>query len=150
MTNSYITSDEVARQITNYELQIENIYSPTRNALFCSPIEVASNVAVIAGTFINNLLNVDAKRLDRIKNGQGAVIRYKGHRVGASRDDNGKLHLIHAVCSHMGCGLKWNKDERTFDCPCHGSRFDVNGNVVNSPASKGIEYYHTNNDDSSS
>jgi len=143
MTNSYITAKVVADMVLgkkdkNADFK-ENIYSPQRVALFVNLIETVSNVGVIGASFANDLLNVDAKKFERIKNGQGAVIKYKGHRVGASRDDNGKVNLISAVCPHLGCNLKWNKDERTFDCPCHGSRFNCKGNIVNNPSTKNAE-----------
>ena len=50
------------------------------------------------------------------------------------RDDQGRLHTVSAVCTHMGCIVGWNPTESTWDCPCHGSRFDPYGKVVNGPA----------------
>jgi Rieske Fe-S protein len=55
------------------------------------------------------------------------------------RDDAGKLHEFSAVCTHLGCVVHWNPAERTFDCPCHGSRFDCMGKVVNGPANSDLE-----------
>jgi glycine/D-amino acid oxidase-like deaminating enzyme/nitrite reductase/ring-hydroxylating ferredoxin subunit len=143
MTNSYITAQTVCDMIlgklhSNASVS-DNIYSPQRVALFVNLIEAVSNVATIAASFANNILNVDAKKFQRIKPGQGAVMKYRGQRVGASRDDDGTVHLISAICPHMGCNLKWNKDERTFDCPCHGSRFDTHGNIINNPSTKNAE-----------
>lgn len=145
MTNSYITSDVVSNMImgkldkkAKFE---ENIYTPQRNSILNAPIKSLKNIGVIAASFINKILNLDAKKFNRIENGQGAVIRYKGKRVGASKDENGTIHLIDAVCPHLGCNLKWNKDERTFDCPCHGSRFDTQGNIINNPSTKNCEKF---------
>lgn len=143
MTNSFIcarvATDMILGKILKDAPFEQNIYTPQRVALFVNLIETIGNVATIAGSFANNLLNLDAKKFERIKPGQGAVIKFKGHRVGASRDDKGKVHLISAICPHMGCDLKWNKDERTFDCPCHGSRFDCTGQIVNNPTTKPAE-----------
>ena len=143
MTNSFITAQTVTNMIIG-KLSVdasfdENIYTPQRVALFVNLIETITNVGTVAASFINDLLNLDAKKFERIKPGQGAVIKYKGHRVGASRDNDGTVHLISAVCPHLGCNLKWNKDERTFDCPCHGSRFDTRGQIINNPATKPCE-----------
>jgi len=140
MTNSFICARVVADMILG-KLAVdagmdENIYSPQRVALFVNLIETVSNVGVIAASFANDVLNVDAKKFERIGPGQGAVIKHKGKRIGASRDEDGTVHMISAICPHMGCSLKWNKDERTFDCPCHGSRFDTRGNIINNPTTK--------------
>ena len=116
-----------------------NIYSPQRVTLFVNLIETVTNVAEIASSFTNNLLNLDAKKLKKIKPGQGAIIKYNGHRVCASRNDDGTLNLVSGICPHMGCNLKWNKDERSLDCPCHGSRFDCKGNLLNNPSVKNAE-----------
>ncbi|MCL2570105.1 MAG: FAD-dependent oxidoreductase [Firmicutes bacterium] len=143
MTGAYVTSDVVVDMImgkmardANFK---ENIYSPQRNVLVANIIDTVQNVGVIAASFANDLLNLDAKKFERIKPGQGAVIKYKGHRVGASRDEKGKVRLVSAICPHLGCNLKWNKDDLTWDCPCHGSRFDTDGNVLNNPAIEGCK-----------
>jgi len=138
MTNSFVTAKTVTDMILNGEYE-NNIYSPQRVALFVNLIETVDNVATIAASFANNLLNLDTKKFNRIDNNQGAIIKYKGKRLGASRDEKGKLSLISGLCPHMGCNLKWNKDERTFDCPCHGSRFDPEGNIINNPSTKNCQ-----------
>jgi len=59
-----------------------------------------------------------------------------GEQLAAFVDDGGELHTMSARCTHLGCIVDWNPAERTFDCPCHGSRFAGNGAVVNGPASR--------------
>ena len=66
--------------------------------------------------------------------GEGAVVRRGVHRVAAYRDDQGNLHERSATCTHLRCVVHWNSTEKSWDCPCHGSRFDAYGNVVNGPA----------------
>jgi glycine/D-amino acid oxidase-like deaminating enzyme/nitrite reductase/ring-hydroxylating ferredoxin subunit len=146
MTNSYICANVVCDMVKG-KLPVnspfsKNIYSPQRTTL--SPIKAATNLGVVASSFANNLLNLDAKKFKRIKPNGGAVIKYKGHRIGASRDADGKVHLISAICPHLGCNLKWNKDERTFDCPCHGSRFDTKGKIISNPSTKNAEQIRIN------
>jgi glycine/D-amino acid oxidase-like deaminating enzyme/nitrite reductase/ring-hydroxylating ferredoxin subunit len=68
--------------------------------------------------------------------GEGAVLRRGVHRIAAYRDDKGTLHERSAVCTHLACIVRWNSTEKTWDCPCHGSRFDPLGDVVNGPAIK--------------
>jgi len=66
--------------------------------------------------------------------GEGAVIRRGLTKVAVYRDEQGALHERSAVCTHLGCIVAWNGDEKTWDCPCHGSRFDSFGKVINGPA----------------
>jgi glycine/D-amino acid oxidase-like deaminating enzyme/nitrite reductase/ring-hydroxylating ferredoxin subunit len=72
--------------------------------------------------------------LRAVKRGEGKIIDRNGASVAAYRDDNGTMTLRSAVCTHMGCLVDWNEAERTWDCPCHGSRFKPNGEVIAGPA----------------
>jgi glycine/D-amino acid oxidase-like deaminating enzyme/nitrite reductase/ring-hydroxylating ferredoxin subunit len=76
----------------------------------------------------------DAKSLREVRRGQGKVIERKGAKVAAYRDDAGVVTLRSALCTHMGCTVAWNTAERTWDCPCHGSRFTPTGDVISGPA----------------
>jgi Rieske Fe-S protein len=69
-----------------------------------------------------------------VPRGSGKVIEQNGQKVAASRDDQGHLTVRSATCTHMGCIVAWNDAERTWDCPCHGSRFKTNGDVISGPA----------------
>jgi Rieske Fe-S protein len=68
--------------------------------------------------------------------GEGGIIERSGEKLAASVAEDGSLRLMSAKCTHMGCTVAWNPGERTFDCPCHGSRFGPTGEVVNGPATR--------------
>jgi nucleotide-binding universal stress UspA family protein/nitrite reductase/ring-hydroxylating ferredoxin subunit len=68
--------------------------------------------------------------------GEGAIITVEGQKVAAYRDDDGEVHAVTAKCTHMGCTVDWNPTEKTWDCPCHGSRFRVDGTNFDGPAPK--------------
>lgn len=74
------------------------------------------------------------KSIEQLKKGCGKVVDLKGEKVAAYRDPDGKLHCVSAVCTHMKCIVDWNNAERTWDCPCHGSRFSHDGKVLEGPA----------------
>ena len=77
---------------------------------------------------------VEAKSVRAVRRGQGKVIERRGSKVAAFRDTDGTVTLRSAICTHMGCLVGWNTAERTWDCPCHGSRFKPNGDVISGPA----------------
>ena len=66
-------------------------------------------------------------------------MRVDGERIAAFRDDDGTTHTVSPVCTHLGCHVKFNDAERTWDCPCHGSRYDVDGTVIEGPAVRDLE-----------
>jgi len=76
----------------------------------------------------------EAKSLRAVRRGQGKVIERNGVKVAAYRDTAGIVTLRSAICTHMGCTVSWNVAERTWDCPCHGSRFKPTGDVISGPA----------------
>ena len=71
-----------------------------------------------------------------IEKGEGGIVTSGDHKVAVFRDRKGGVHVLSAKCTHMGCTVKWNTTEKTWDCPCHGSRFGPTGEVVNGPAAK--------------
>ena len=76
----------------------------------------------------------ESQSLRAVKRDQGKIIERKGAKVAAYRDKNGRTTLVSAICTHMGCTVEWNASERTWDCPCHGSRFKPTGEVFSGPA----------------
>ena len=64
----------------------------------------------------------------------------EGEKAGVYKDNEGKVYAVDIRCPHMGCQLEWNPDEKSWDCPCHGSRFDYRGNLISNPAQEGIAH----------
>jgi Rieske Fe-S protein len=77
--------------------------------------------------------------VDDVAPGEGHLLRKRGKMVAAYRDYDGGLRMHSAVCTHLGCYVRWNRAENSWDCPCHGSRFDVDGSVLNGPAVHGLK-----------
>jgi nucleotide-binding universal stress UspA family protein/nitrite reductase/ring-hydroxylating ferredoxin subunit len=80
-----------------------------------------------------------AQSLSEIGKGEGGIVATGDHKVAVYRDDKGVVHALSAKCTHMGCTVKWNPSQKTWDCPCHGSRYSPSGQVVNGPAAKPLE-----------
>jgi glycine/D-amino acid oxidase-like deaminating enzyme/nitrite reductase/ring-hydroxylating ferredoxin subunit len=80
----------------------------------------------------------EGKSLKSVRPGEGKVLRLKGKKVAAYRDEEGKITQCSPVCTHLGCIVGWNEAEKTWDCPCHGSRFKPNGEVLSGPAEEAL------------
>jgi nucleotide-binding universal stress UspA family protein/nitrite reductase/ring-hydroxylating ferredoxin subunit len=80
-----------------------------------------------------------AQSLSEIEPGEGGIVATGDHKVAVYRDERGNVTTLSARCTHMGCTVKWNAAEKTWDCPCHGSRYAPNGTVVNGPAERPLQ-----------
>ncbi|HZS16908.1 MAG TPA: FAD-dependent oxidoreductase [Candidatus Udaeobacter sp.] len=117
-----------------------NLYDPSRKTL--KPRALADYIAEnanVAAQFRDYVTPGSVKSVDDIPSGQGALLRHGIKKIAAYRDEAGELHALSAVCPHLGCVVRWNACEKTWDCPCHGSRFDALGVVVNGPAISDLE-----------
>jgi glycine/D-amino acid oxidase-like deaminating enzyme/nitrite reductase/ring-hydroxylating ferredoxin subunit len=99
---------------------------------------LTENLAYPAYLLRDRLGPAERTTVDALAPGDGAVVELAGDKVAASRDDDGKLHMVSAVCTHMGCVVHWNGAEKSWDCPCHGSRFMPDGAVMNGPATQAL------------
>ena len=87
-----------------------------------------------------SLLQVPRDTVDRILPGRGGLVQLDGQKLGVYRDEDGKVWAVNVRCPHLGCQLEWNPDEGSWDCPCHGSRFDHLGNLISGPAQEGLKH----------
>ena len=113
-----------------------SLYDPSRVSLRARPIEeFAKENADVALRYAKDYVTLgDVASEAEIPRGEGRILRLGLKKVAAYRDANGDVHMRSAACTHLKCIVQWNSAERTWDCPCHGSRFDPYGAVVNGPA----------------
>ena len=111
----------------------QKLYAPGRIPLKAAKNFVMENITAMKG-FAEYVAPGELSSLDELAGGQGAIVRRGMEKVAAYRDDKGALHLNSASCSHVGCHLHWNSFETCWDCPCHGSMFDIDGSPFNAPA----------------
>ena len=111
----------------------ETLYEPKRKTMSASLDYTKENLNT-AAQYRDWFARGDVASADEIRNGTGAVLRRGLKHVAAFRDAEGVLHEKSAVCPHLGCIVRWNHVEKTWDCPCHGSRFNPTGKVLNGPS----------------
>jgi glycine/D-amino acid oxidase-like deaminating enzyme/nitrite reductase/ring-hydroxylating ferredoxin subunit len=111
------------------------LYDPSRKTLGAVTDFAKENLNV-AAQYVDVVTPGEVDEVAQIGMGQGAILRRGATKRAVYRDDAGAVHERSAFCTHLGCVVHWNSTEKTWDCPCHGSRFQVDGHVVNGPAIK--------------
>jgi glycine/D-amino acid oxidase-like deaminating enzyme/nitrite reductase/ring-hydroxylating ferredoxin subunit len=114
------------------------VYSPSRITLKSVGEYVRENINVVA-QYADHFGGENLQHVAELKDGEGVVVQDGMKKVAAYRDSLGHIHLNSAVCPHLGGIVHWNTTEKSWDCPCHGSRFDGRGRVIEGPASKNLE-----------
>ncbi len=116
-----------------------DIYDPARKSLLAAKEYIRENANVLACMVSDWVSRGEMADAADIMPGEGAILREGVSKTACYRDEQGGLHKCSAVCTHLGCIVQWNSGEKTWDCPCHGSRFDAEGKVLNGPATKNLE-----------
>ena len=117
-----------------------SLFDSTRFKPLASAKElVKENVNVGAHFVGDHIAPPDVRSVGSLAPGEAGIVRRGAGKVAAYRDEDGTLHAVSAICTHLGCQVLWNSAERSWDCPCHGSRFDVTGRVIQGPAVKDLE-----------
>jgi glycine/D-amino acid oxidase-like deaminating enzyme/nitrite reductase/ring-hydroxylating ferredoxin subunit len=140
MTNGTMAAMLLSQQILGEKTAIAKIYDSKR-----LPTSGALEYMKENATFPKHLVQdrfgrADSDRFRAVGAGEGKIIRAGKEKLAVFRDNAGTCHALSPVCTHMGCHVKWNNAESSWDCPCHGSRFDARtGEVLNGPATVGLE-----------
>lgn len=138
MTSSMVSAMIISDMILEKENDFSEIFSPRRFDLSLSINNIANDLIETAKNFIAQKVYIPSSEIEHIKNGHGGIIEYNGEKVGIYKNKEGKEFFVSTKCTHLGCQLSWNADELTWDCPCHGSRFDYKGRLIGSPATKDL------------
>ncbi|QDP40387.1 FAD-dependent oxidoreductase [Radiobacillus deserti] len=142
MTNGTAAAKLLTDLILGEENPYEELYDPSRFHAQPDLKKFAEINGDVAKHMLKGKLEFTGKRVEDLQEDEGQIIRIKGKRTGAYRDKQGKVHLVDTTCTHLGCEVNWNSGDRTWDCPCHGSRFSVTGEVIEGPAQKPLTKYN--------
>ncbi|WCN37293.1 FAD-dependent oxidoreductase [Aneurinibacillus uraniidurans] len=139
MTNGTVAALLLKDLIMQQENPYAELYSPYRLTVNPSFKNFFIQNADVAKHLVAGKLGMVFTKPEELSNDEGAVVTVNGERAGAYKDQDGKLHLVDTTCTHMGCEIEWNAGDRTWDCPCHGSRFSIDGDVIEGPAEKPLK-----------
>lgn len=140
MTNGTAAARLLTDKILSRNNPWEEVFNPSRHFTIGAYKTLVAENFDVAKELIVNKIKSGEDNID-IKCGEGKTIELDGHKYGAYKDDNGALHIVDITCTHVGCELKWNDAEKSWDCPCHGSRFTYDGEILEGPAVNKLHHY---------
>jgi glycine/D-amino acid oxidase-like deaminating enzyme/nitrite reductase/ring-hydroxylating ferredoxin subunit len=134
MTSSMVAAMLLSDLIEGKKSPYAEVFSPQRFEPAASAGEFLKLGAKSAKGLWKSFAGLPQATLGEVENGHGGIVLHEGEKLGVYRDMEGTAYVVPVRCPHLGCELTWNPDELSWDCPCHGSRFDIHGNVVDNPA----------------
>jgi glycine/D-amino acid oxidase-like deaminating enzyme/nitrite reductase/ring-hydroxylating ferredoxin subunit len=138
MTHGTIAGLLLTDLIMGRQNEWADVYDPARKTISALG-EFAKENLNVAAQFTDYVTPGEVDSEAEVKPGEGALLRSGLAKTAIYRDEDGIVHRMSAVCKHLGCIVNWNTNEKTWDCPCHGSRYDSVGRVINGPANSDLE-----------
>lgn len=140
MTYSHIAAIMLTDLITKGKSDYAKLFDPDRLKPIAGFTNFIKENTDVVKEFIGKRLSKEKlTALTELAPGEGKVVKYEDHSLAIYKDENGKLHALNPVCTHAKCTVGWNSAEKSWDCPCHGARYSINGEVLTGPARQGLE-----------
>lgn len=137
---SHIAALVLTQLITRGENEFTRLFHPGRIKPVAGFRSFVQENADVAKEFVSKRLSVQKlEALAGLAPGEGNVVRYEDQKLAIYKDEKGNIHAVHPVCTHAKCIVAWNDAEKSWDCPCHGARYSVDGTVLTGPARKGLD-----------
>ncbi len=136
MTSGTLAGLTLCQTITGHESPWAKVFNPNRIELTGVASMVKANLEVAKDFVVDHLSR--AKR-EEVAPGEGCIVKTDDGEEAVYRAPDGAVYAVSSICTHMGCKVHWNPAELSWDCPCHGSRFDIHGAVLEGPAQKPLE-----------
>ncbi len=140
MSTSFVSAHIISELIAGNEHPYP-IFSPQRFKLSPSAKSLYNEGVHAVKGLGKEIFSVPKETLDSVQNLSGAVVEHDGEKFAMYKDEKGVAHAVSSRCTHLGCQVEWNKDETSWDCPCHGSRFDIDGLCLDNPALEDLPAY---------
>jgi glycine/D-amino acid oxidase-like deaminating enzyme/nitrite reductase/ring-hydroxylating ferredoxin subunit len=140
MTYSHIAADLLTDLITKGENEFAELFDPNRIKMVAGFSNFVKENADVVARFIGKRFSREKlEELADIAHEEAKVVKYEGETIALYKDEQGNLHAINPVCTHAKCIVGWNASEKSWDCPCHGARYSIDGEVLTGPAQKALE-----------
>ena len=138
MTSSMSAALILTDLICGRENPYAEVFSPQRMTVGASAKTFLQEGKYASVNLLKEKFVPPKETLEQIRPGQGGVVELDGEKTGVYKDEKGNVYAVSVKCPHLGCQLVWNPDEKSWDCPCHGSRFDYRGNLLDGPAQEAV------------
>jgi Rieske Fe-S protein len=140
MTYSAVAALILTDMIIKGSSEFEEVFDPNRIKMVAGFSNFVKESADVVGKLIKKVLPGEKlHELVDLAPGEAKVAQFEGHKLAIYKDENGQVYALNSACTHIKCEVAWNNAEKTWDCPCHGSRFSYTGEVVTAPARKDLE-----------
>ena len=136
MTNGTVAAMILSDLILGNENKWSSFFDPSRSMpkLESTKEFIGTNIDVAKELLSGRFSRPKSMKPSELENGEGRIIKVNGKKVAAYKDENGNIYAVSSACVHLGCQVVWNNAEKTWDCPCHGSRYRYDGKVIHAPA----------------
>ncbi|KAI9132333.1 FAD-dependent oxidoreductase [Acaryochloris sp. CCMEE 5410] len=141
MTNSMVAAMVLTDKILGRPNPWAKLYDATRATPFLTRTSMEENLDVGRHWLGDRMKALQKSSLADVQKGEGALLTVDGKQIAVYRDHEGKLEIVSATCSHLGCIVNWNSAEKSWDCPCHGARFTTAGKIICGPAVHDLEQH---------
>lgn len=139
MTTSHVAGKIISDKILNIKNKYEEIYRATRMQILKNYKETGNMLKQTIYSLAINKIKMPKYKYEDMEKDSGGIVEYKDKKIGIYKDNEGKIYAVRPYCKHLGCELSWNNLEKTWDCPCHGSRYDYYGNLISEPATENLD-----------
>lgn len=139
MPYSTVAALLLSKMITNQDSPYKDLFDPNRLKPVAGFSNFVNHNADVVKQFASKWFShEELHELAELATGEGKIVRFKDEKVAIYKDKDGGIHALSPTCTHVGCEVKWNSAELTWDCPCHGARYSYDGRVLNGPATKNL------------
>ncbi len=139
MTHGMVAAAIITDAVLGRSNPWSSLYDPSRMKLTGTSKLITENVDAVKHLVIGHTFAADRFKAEDLKRGEGGIVDSADGKAAVARDAKGTLHSLSPTCTHMGCIVNWNNAEESWDCPCHGSRFSADGEVIHGPAQSNLE-----------
>ncbi len=141
MTSSMVAAMILSDSVFGQENPFAATFSPQRFDISASTVNLLKDSMQAIKGLSKEIFAIPQTKIEELPKGHGGIVEHNGQKVGIYKNMQGEVFQVSVRCPHLGCQLEWNPDELSWDCPCHGSRFDYKGQLINNPAQENLPYH---------